>query len=167
MASIKISGLTEQTIAAESDLIPVASSAGTAKKMALSTLLSYIKEKLGFGTTSHTTDSGVRVTAVEQGNIQTVSLSMDVTAAATTEWGGMYASDIIYCNVVWPKAFIETPSIVVSYNPVSGGNAFAGILVQNGANTKTSGPVVQLYRGTSATGLTGVVNVVAIGKFKE
>lgn len=166
--SVKITGLTEQTAPAESDVIPVSGSDGVAKKVKLSTLVDWLKEKLGIGSVStYTTDAGVRVTAVEQGNVQTVSLSMDVTADATTEWGGLFASETIYCNVAWPKAFIEIPAIVVSYVPISGGNAFAGILVNNGAGTKTSGPVVQLYRGTSITGLTGIVNVVAVGKFKE
>ena len=46
MASIKISGLTEQTTASDTDLLPVASSAGTAKRMTLANFVTWLTSKL-------------------------------------------------------------------------------------------------------------------------
>ena len=46
MASIKISGLTEQTTASDTDLLPVASSAGMAKRMTLANFVTWLASKL-------------------------------------------------------------------------------------------------------------------------
>ena len=46
MASIKISGLTEQTTANDTDLLPVASSAGMAKQMTLANFVTWLASKL-------------------------------------------------------------------------------------------------------------------------
>ena len=52
MTSIKISGLTEQTTASDTDLLPVASSAGTAKRMTLANFVKWLAGKFapaGYG----------------------------------------------------------------------------------------------------------------------
>lgn len=83
MASIKISGLTEQTTASDTDLLPVASSTGIAKRITLANFVKWLAGKFapsgyGYGGKSVTfTSTLLRSDAELEGVLEPIYLAME------------------------------------------------------------------------------------------